>query len=106
MVIAGSLTYILYQTDQLQPLPPTRLRRDIRADRLRRQAVEEKKEEIAAENVHNLEVLPFKENLEAVVASSDDSAWGSFSTKFALFSSVTDLQWSSVPQTIVDFVMP
>ena len=68
--------------------------------------MEEKKEEIAAENVHNLEVLPFKENLEAVVASSDDSAWGSFSTKFALFSSVTDLQWSSVPQTIVDFVMP
>lgn len=106
MVIAGSLTYILYQTDHLQPLPPTRLQRDIRADRLKRQAVQEKKEEIAAENVHNLAVLPFKENVEAVVTSTDDSAWGNFSTKFALFSSVTDLQWSSVPQTIVDFVMP
>ncbi|KAG4429840.1 hypothetical protein IFR05_014678 [Cadophora sp. M221] len=106
VIIAGSLTYILYQTDHLQPLPPSRLQRDIRASRLKRQAVQEKKEEIAAENVHNLAVLPFKDNVEAVVTSTDDSAWGNFSTKFALFSSVTDLQWSSVPQTIVDFVMP
>ncbi|KAL2061946.1 hypothetical protein VTL71DRAFT_7324 [Oculimacula yallundae] len=106
VVIAGSLTYILYRTDQLQPLPATRLRKEIREDRLRRQAIQEKKEEVAAQNVHTLEVLPFTDSVKAVVTSTDDSAWGSFSTKFALFSSVTDLQWSSVPQTIVDFVMP
>ncbi|KAI6709357.1 hypothetical protein PZA11_001925 [Diplocarpon coronariae] len=106
VVIAGSLTYILYQNDQLQPLPPTRLRSEIRAEREKRQAVEERKEEIAKENAQNLEVLPFQQGGEAVAASSDGSAWGSFTTKFAIFSSLADSTWGSVTESVVDFVMP
>ncbi|PBP28884.1 putative cytosolic phospholipase A2 zeta [Diplocarpon rosae] len=106
VVIAGSLTYILYQNDQLQPLPPTRLRSDIRAQREKRQAVQERKEEIAKENAQNLEVLPFQQGGEAVAASLDGSAWGSFTTKFAIFSSVADSSWGSVTESVVDFVMP
>jgi phospholipase A2 len=94
---------ILYQNDYLQPLPPTRLRGEIRAERLKYEAVQEKKNEIAVENAERLSALPFHENLQV---SKDDSAWGSFSTKFALFSSVADLEWGSVADKITDFIMP
>lgn len=106
VIITGGLAYILYQNDQLQPLPATRLRSEIRAERLKRQAVEEKKQEVAAENVENLEALPFTKAVVAASTEADGTAWGSFTTNFALFSSVTDLQWGSVTDKIVDFVMP
>lgn len=50
VVIGSSLVYILYQNDQLQPLPPTRLSSELRALREKRQAVAERIEEVAAEN--------------------------------------------------------
>ncbi|KAE8447758.1 hypothetical protein EG329_010152 [Mollisiaceae sp. DMI_Dod_QoI] len=106
IVIGTGLTYILYRNDYVQPLPPTRLRSEIRAQRQKQQAVDEKKQEIAADNVEHLSALPFQQGKSVSAASSDDSAWGSFSTKFAVFSSITDLQWSTVTDTIVDFVMP
>jgi len=103
LVIASSLTYILYQNDYVQPLPPTRLRNEIRAERQKYKAVQEKKNEIAVENAERLSALPFHEDLQE---SADNSAWGSFSTKFAVFSSIADLEWGSVADKIKDFVMP
>jgi phospholipase A2 len=103
VVIAGSLTYILYQNDYVQPLPPTRLRSEIRAERQKHQAIQDKKSEIAVQNAERLKALPLHQDLQTPV---DDSAWGNFSTKFALFSSVADLEWGSVASKIKDFVMP
>ncbi len=103
IIIGGSLTYILYQNDYVQPLPPTRLRRELRAERLKYETIQEKKSEVAAQNAARLSALPFHEDLQA---PADDSAWGSFSTKFASFSSVADLEWGSVADKIKDFVMP
>jgi cytosolic phospholipase A2 len=103
VIIAGSLTYILYQNDYVQPLPPTRLRREIRAERQKHQSMQEKKNEIAVDNAERLKSLPFHQDLQA---PADDSAWGDFSTKFALFSSVANLEWGSVADKIKDFVMP
>jgi phospholipase A2 len=103
IIIGGSLTYILYRNDFIQPLPPTRLRSELRAERLKYENVQEKKSEVAVQNAAGLSALPFHEDLQA---PADDSAWGSFSTKFALFSSVTDLEWGSVADKIKDFVMP
>jgi phospholipase A2 len=68
--------------------------------------VQEKKNEIAVENAEHLSKLPFHQDLQASAGGEDDSAWGSFSTKFALFSSVADLEWGSVAEKIKDFVMP
>ncbi|KUJ16789.1 putative cytosolic phospholipase A2 zeta [Mollisia scopiformis] len=106
VVIGAGLTYILYQNNYVQPLPPTRLRSEIRAEREKAYAVEEKKQEIAAENAELLSTLPYQQDKVVAAASSDDSAWGSFTTKFAIFSSITDLQWGAVTDKIVDFVMP
>jgi phospholipase A2 len=103
LVIASSLAYILYQNDYVQPLPPTRLRNEIRAERQKYKAVQEKKNENAVENAERLSALPFHEDLQE---SADNSAWGSFSTKFAVFSSIADLEWGSVADKIKDFVMP
>jgi cytosolic phospholipase A2 len=102
-VIAGSLTYILYQNDYVQPLPPTRLRSEIRAERQKHQAIQDKKSEIAVQNAERLKALPLHQDLQT---PADNSAWGNFSTDFALFSSVADLEWGSVAGKIKDFVMP
>lgn len=103
VVIAGSLTYILYQNDYVQPLPPTRLRSEIRAERQKYEAIKEKKNEIAIQNAERLEALPFHQGLQK---PEDDSAWGNFSAKFAVFSSVARLEWSSVGDKIKGFIMP
>lgn len=105
IIIAGSLTYILYQNDYVQPLPPTRLRSDIRKERLKIQAVQEKRDAVAAENAKELSVLPFQKDTQATVPA-DDSAWGSFSSKLAVFSVATDVEWTAVTDKIVDFIMP
>jgi phospholipase A2 len=106
VVLTGGLSYILYRNDHLQPLPPTRLRSEIRAERQKYEAVEEKKQKVATDNAEHLLALPFQQDQEAVAASADSSAWGSFTTKFAVFSSIADVQWGSVTDKIVDFVMP
>lgn len=105
IIIAGSLFYILYENDHVQPLPPTRLRSEIRAERKRWQRVQEKKEEVAAKNAEELAELPFQKDKQVVVAA-DDSAWASFTTKFAVLSAVADLEWSSMADKIVDVIMP
>ncbi|KAL3418316.1 phospholipase a2 [Phlyctema vagabunda] len=103
VVFTGGLFYILYRNDYAQPLPPTRTRKALRAERLKYQAVEEKKAEIAEENAKELSALPFGK--EAVDAD-DDSAWGSFSTKFAAFTALSDIQWNEVTESISDYIMP
>ena len=103
VVIAGSLTYILYRNDYVQPLPPTRLRSEIRAERQKYQSIQDRKHEIVVQNAERMKALPFHQDLQT---PADDSAWGNFSTKFALFSSVADLEWGSVAGKIKDFVMP
>lgn len=103
VVLAGSLTYLLYQTDQLQPLPPTKRRSELRAEREKRRAVQQRKEEIAREDIRTWKVLPFQQDGEPAVG---DSAWGSFTTKFAVFSAIANQEWGSMTDTILDFVMP
>ncbi|RDL33612.1 Lysophospholipase [Venustampulla echinocandica] len=105
-VLAGSLTYILFRNDSIQPLPPTRLRSEISAERCEREATKEKKEAIAANNAEQLSALSFQQENQAEVASSTNTAWGSFAAKFASFSSITDVQWGSVSDKMVDFVLP
>jgi phospholipase A2 len=105
VIIEGSLTYILYKNDYVQPLPPTRLRSEIRNERLKAQAVQEKRDAIAVENAKGLSVLPFQKDAQSVV-QQDDSAWGSFSSKLAIFSVGTDVEWTTVTDKIVDFIMP
>jgi phospholipase A2 len=98
--------YLLYRSDQLQPLPPTRLRSEIRAERERHEIASRGKKELAAENKEHLSILPFQQDMQASKAGEDDTAWGSFITKFALFSSVADIEWGTVPDRIRDFVLP
>jgi len=106
VVIGGGLLYILYRNDQVQPLPPTKLRSQIRKERLKYEAVQEKKAEVAAENAETLSELPYKQGAGASAAVADDSAWGSFTTNFELFSSVTEIKWGTVTESITDFIMP
>ena len=104
VVIASGLLYILYENDQIQPLPPTRPRSEIRAARQKQKAVEVKKEAIAEENAKELSILPFGK--DPAVAGQDDTAWTSFASKFAIFSRVTDVKWSSVADSLAGFIMP
>jgi phospholipase A2 len=103
VVIASGLLYILYENDQLQPLPPTRLRSDIRAQRQKERVVEERKEAVAEENAKELAVLPFGKD---VVVPKDETAWTNFASGFAIFSGVTDVKLGSVADTLADFIMP
>ncbi|RDW79648.1 hypothetical protein BP6252_04286 [Coleophoma cylindrospora] len=104
IVITGSLFYILYRNDFVQPLPPTKPRSLVRAQRQKREAVEEKQAELAAENAQELSHLPFQN--PATTEHQDDSAWGVFSTRFATFSTLTDIQWNALTETISDYIMP
>ena len=98
VVLGGGLLYILYENDYVQPLPPTKLRSQLRAERQQYEAVLERKEALSE--------LPYQQDAQASAASRDDSAWGVFSTRFALLSSVTEVKWGSVTESISDFIMP
>ena len=106
LVIGGGLFYILRQNDYVQPLPPTKLRSTIRAERKKYEAVQERKEAAAADNLNTLSQLPLQEDAPASADSLDGSAWSSFSEKFAVFSTVTDTQWGTMTDKIADFVLP
>jgi phospholipase A2 len=106
VVFACGLTYILYQNDYVQPLPAMRLRREIRAERQKQKVVDHRKEKIAAENAENLSELPFDTTKQACAGGQDDSAWGTFTTNFALFSTVTEFEWGTIPDKLVDFILP
>lgn len=106
VILGGGLLYILYQNDQIQPLPPTKLRSQIRKERQKYEAVQEKKQEVAATNAETLSELPYQQDAEASAVAADDSAWGVFTTNFALFSSVTEIKWGTFTESITDFIMP
>ena len=103
VVVGGGLFYILFVNDFIQPLPATRTRSEIREARLRAEAEKKKEEKLAVGNAKDLSALPFQQDVEST--KSDDTAWGSFTSKFALFSAVTD-QWNSVAGKLVDSVLP
>ena len=103
VVIASGLLYILYENDHIQPLPPTRLRSENRALRLKEEEVEERKEAIAEENARELAVLPFGKD---AAVEDDDTAWTSFARRLAIFSGVTDVRWGTVADSLADFIMP
>jgi phospholipase A2 len=106
VVMTGGLIYILYQNEFAQPLPPTKLRSEIRTERQKREAVEERIEEIAAENVQQLHALSFQQDARASGVAAEDSAWGSFTSKFALFSSMTNVQWGIITDKVAELLMP
>jgi len=103
LIIGGGLVYNLYENDQLQPLPATKSKGKIRAERLKFRAVEEKKDEVAAENAEVLAELPYQQDTDASV---DGSTWTNFSTDFAIFSSVTSFKWGTAAESISDYIMP
>jgi len=106
VVIGGGLFYILRQNDYVQPLPPTKLRSQIRAERQKYEAVQERKEAVVAENLDTLAQLPLQKDPPASADTADNPAWLNFSEKFAVFSSVTDVQWGTMGESIADFVLP
>jgi phospholipase A2 len=106
MIIGGALLYILYETDNIQPLPPTKLRSKVREERIKYQAVQEKREEVAARNTETLSQLPYQVDGAVSGAANDETAWGTFSSRFEVFSSVTSIKWGSVTETISDYIMP
>ena len=107
VLLCGSLFYILNENGYIQPLPPTRLRSEIRAERQKLQAAREKMEKVAVQNVKNLAVLPFQDGQQSGIPV-DNSAWGSFTSKVedlrSFTSSFKDIQWASMPGSITDFV--
>jgi phospholipase A2 len=110
LLIGGSLVYILYENDYLQPLPPTKLRSELRAERRKLWAMRDKVEETAAQNAKHLSALPFQEGHGARGESDDESAWTSFTSKIEALTSFTDsftdINWASIPGSISDFVVP
>lgn len=96
--------YILWENDYVQPLPATKPRSQVRAERIKFRAAQEKQEEIAEENAEVLAVLPYQKDIGA--SESDSSAWGTFTSNFAVFSSVTNIEWAKVTDTITDLVVP
>ncbi|RFU24625.1 hypothetical protein B7463_g11713, partial [Scytalidium lignicola] len=99
VIIGSSLIYLLYKSDYVQPLPPTRSRSVIRAER-------QSREKHAAENMEELSELPFRHDRQVSATSEDKPAWTKFSNKFAAFSSVTDIEWAKVADKVTDFIMP
>jgi phospholipase A2 len=106
VVMGGGIIYILYRNDELQPLPATKLRRSIRAERQRREEVARRKEDAGKVNKNYLSKLPFSQDEQTAHGSTEDSAWGSFTTNFALFSSIATVEWGTVSEKIRDFVLP
>jgi phospholipase A2 len=103
--MGAGLVYTLYQNDFLQPLPPTKSRAQLAAERQRKRAIEEKKEAAAAENVEELAALPFSQ--AAPPSKGDDtSAWGTFSAKFESFTSIKDVDWPTIQENLADFMRP
>jgi phospholipase A2 len=110
LLIGGSVVYILYENDYLQPLPPIKLRSKIRAERQNLQAKRAKEEESVTQNAKQLSALPFQEGREPREESDDESAWTSFTSKFDTLNSFTasfaDIKWASIPGSISEFVVP
>lgn len=109
VLVGGSLLYILYENGYVQPLPATKLRSQVLAERRKYRAVEDRKAKVAARNAENLSALPFKDN-QTYQESDDSSAFGAFTSKFQTFTSFTDsftdIQWAAIPGSITDFVVP
>lgn len=103
VVIGGGLLYILYENDYVQPLPPTKLRSEVTADRQTKQQLKAKEIEVAAKNSGDLAVLPFSHSVPAV-------GWASFTNRFDSFSTFTenftDLKWAAISESITDFIIP
>jgi phospholipase A2 len=105
LVLGSGITYILYQNDYLQPLPPTKLRNEIRTEREMYRTVAKQTQETATENAETLAELPFQRDASKT-AEVDNSAWESFSNKLAVFSSVASIEWGSLAGSITDYIMP
>lgn len=99
VVVGGSVFYLLYRNDYVQPLPPTRLRSAIRTERQTR-------ERKNAQNREELSALPFQQERQSSTSPDDTSAWTSFAKKFDTFSSITDIEWAQLADKVTGFIMP
>jgi phospholipase A2 len=104
LLIGGSLLYILYENDYLQPLPPTKLRSELRTERQKLRGIRAKEEETVTQSARHLS------GQESRAESDDESAWTSFTSKFEILNSFTDsfpdIKWASIPGSISEFVVP
>ncbi|KAH8597145.1 acyl transferase/acyl hydrolase/lysophospholipase [Bisporella sp. PMI_857] len=106
LIVGGGLFYMLNENAYVQPLPATKLRSQILAERKKYAPVQERKEAVASDNVDALHELPYQQNTPSSSEPMENSAWDSFTAKFAVFSAVTDVKWGSVGETVADFIMP
>lgn len=110
VLIGGVLVYILYENNYLQPLPATKTRSRLIAERQKSEAIRREEKEAAVENVEQLSELPFDKSVASAKAPADDSAWGSFTTQVDAISSVTEtfteLKWTQISESITDFILP
>lgn len=105
LLISGSVIYILYKNDYLQPLPPTKLRSELRAEHQKLRAIKAKEEETVTQNAKHLSALPFQEGQEPRAESDDESAWTSFTSKFETLTSFTD-SFPDIKWSISEFIVP
>lgn len=106
IVVAAGIFYVLYEQDLLQPLPPTKSRERLRAERIRRERREEKEEKFQNENLEELAALPLAQAQPAPKDSEDTSAWNSFTSTLESFTSIKDVAWEDIQAGLTDFILP
>jgi phospholipase A2 len=98
-----ALLYFLYDNDMLQPLPPTKSRVQLRAERIAHMKATAAETKAANSHLKELADLPFA---EADPPREDDSAWKSLTSKFENLTSVPDVDWTTLQEGIKDYIVP
>lgn len=102
-IIVAGLFFILSESVSAQQLP-TKPQAGTGVERQNR--VLEEKGAVDGENTAAVSGSPSPQDEKTSDAPADDSSWGVFTTRFAVFSSVTNIKWGSVADSITDFIMP
>lgn len=105
IIITAGITYILYRSDELQPLPATKPKAQLRAEREKFEARARKIEETAALNKDYLATLPFQKDKLVPDTPVDSSAWGNFTQNFAIFA-IPEVEWAAISETVAGYVLP
>ena len=106
VAMAGAITYILYQNDQLQPLPATRMQSDIRAERLQAHQDRIELEKITVKDTPRPSSIPPEKDGQNDAADDKEPAWASFTKKLDMVSDLASSKFASVTERATDFILP
>ena len=106
IVVAAGIFYVLYEQDLLQPLPPTKSRERLRAERIRREKNEKKEENFQNRNLEELAALPNAQAQPALKDGEDGSAWNSFTSTLESFASIKDVAWEDIQSGLTEYILP